>query len=868
MKKIVFYFLSFIFAFFISSSTIEAKSVSYDGIEISFGEESEYNFYYVDNYNFELEDHTFYYDGKEYVFNEDYTLINSSIEVKNGKFTINNETLSLDRVNMLIIGETIKYHYAFPVFVTVTNPSTSYEFSQVLCYKYNSKQECNQDTGDTSVISESSTSVFYYSFLPFYNEDIKFDYIEYKFTLKSENETINLDPIRFNKEEIIYKEYFKLSGYQNVSEYNNLTYIRPQSSYLKNGEINVNISFTPSYRYRADEIRYYQVRFYSCVGENYSDCSLIYYENNDHFKVPYNVSYYYPLTIPNLTYDISLMKANYDSFLLKGSYVCVENCGTDPMVQTNLTFSNEQIFHFSFMAPKFVGTIDGKAGTCYISGFPTTCYASNKKVTNKLEFEDDNGIEEVYYVWSENRITNIDEITTLISNGAFIDYDPQKEGYHYFYYKVIDGSGQVSHNLSSPYIYLFDKSGPNNPVTNFDTYDTNKVYNNLELTISYTDNYMGEASKIYYLVVNGDDNVTIDQIKQGNLYSNKVSIKENISHDGDYKVCFIGEDLLGNYSSDITCSQIYHLDITSLSIDEVVVSKGDSSYQDIVNIQIDVLPLQEEISFLCGLVAKNNIITSYNDLKSTCYNKQDNYLTIKGEGEYSLWIYAPDNANNYSLLKFEEIYLIDTLAPRVTYTIVGDNSIYSNDVYLDVEIEDINTLNEESLSYEFYLSTYNEAQFIKFDDEKGIEYPFNYYGSYKLAIKACDILNNCKINLYTDIFAIDTSVIEINLVGEEEIHLLKWSKYKELGAKASKGNGGKTPVSVEYNIESNVNTNKAGVYYVTYTSGEGMNKVSITRKVVVEDNVTYLVSLGLFIIVGEAIILLRLFYKKRKNDSI
>ena len=60
----------------------------------------------------------------------------------------------------------------------------------------------------------------------------------------------------------------------------------------------------------------------------------------------------------------------------------------------------------------------------------------------------------------------------------------------YFYYKVIDGSGQITHNLSSPYIYLFDKSGPTNPVTNFDDYDVNKLYNSVELTITYTDTYM------------------------------------------------------------------------------------------------------------------------------------------------------------------------------------------------------------------------------------------------------------------------------------------------------------------------------------------------------------------------------------------
>ena len=47
-----------------------------------------------------------------------------------------------------------------------------------------------------------------------------------------------------------------------------------------------------------------------------------------------------------------------------------------------------------------------------------------------------------------------------------------------------------------------------------------------------------------------------------------------------------------------------------------------------------------------------------------------------------------------------------------------------------------------------------------------------------------------------------------------------------------------------------------------------MNEVRLTRKVIVEDNIVYLLGLISLVFVGESIILLRLFVKKRKNDSI
>ena len=98
--------------------------------------------------------------------------------------------------------------------------------------------------------------------------------------------------------------------------------------------------------------------------------------------------------------------------------------------------------------------------------------------------------------------------------------------------------------------------------------------------------------------------------------------------------------------------------------------------------------------------------------------------------------------------------------------------------------------------------------------------------------------------------------------------ILQFQKYTELGAKASKGNAGKSKVEVDYVISGSVDTKTPGVYKIVYTAGEGMNKVSIEREVTVIKSDIYIVLIIGAFVVGEVIILMRLFIKKRKNDNI
>ena len=106
---------------------------------------------------------------------------------------------------------------------------------------------------------------------------------------------------------------------------------------------------------------------------------------------------------------------------------------------------------------------------------------------------------------------------------------------------------------------------------------------------------------------------------------------------------------------------------------------------------------------------------------------------------------------------------------------------------------------------------------------------------------------------------IDTDIIRISLIGEENITLLKGETYEDLGAVAYKGeviSGGRVSDVI---VEGEVDSNKVGVYYITYTSGEGDLLVSVTRKVVVKDNSIYIISCISFFVIGGLIICLRLF---------
>lgn len=861
MKKSLFYIFAFISVFFfVCVSKIEAKSASDSNIVVNFGEGDILNLNYVSNNTFKIEDDkSFYFNGVKYKFNSDYTFINDTISVNNNAFSINEESFTIDLENNQVVSENMYESYNFPVSIEFESDNkTIYEFKQTLCYKYDSVEECNIDTGDIVDVSISTDYNFYYGFLPFYNENIQFEYLTYKFSLSNEDITINFDDITFTKDEINYQDYFTIGSYGDNynSTYNDKNYVMPFA--YNNTTLYIYGFFLPGYA--TLENRIYTINFEVCVGNNYDLCVSVFNSNGQ----PSYQGIYYELPLTNITYNYNEKTVDYTSFKLKGSYVCYSNCD-DSRSQKELTYANEEIYYLNLKNPTYQGELNGKEVSC---NYYYTCYGSNGIITNKVSFIDDNEILEIYYLVSEQSIVDNNLINNKIENNSSITIGEGLEGSYYLYFKVLDSSGKINRYS---YQYLFDKTGPSISEDNFDDYSSEGMYNEVILMVNYADNLFGGAYKIFYKVVKESEYLTVskeDIINDNNEYSDQIDLHSLVSKDGMYRVCFVGMDYLDNYGNK-ECSNSYYIDISKLTKDEVNVSSNNLTYEKKVSLHILISGVSDDVSFKCGFILKTITITSSNDLSNNCLNNKDSILTIENsEGRYNLWIYASDVAGNFALLKLDRVYFLDNKAPVVSYEINGDNSVYSNNVNLDVDVKDLNNIDTNSLSYMFYISTYNENNFENFDLNLGISYPYDYYGSYKVAIKACDILSNCNITTFDDTFLIDTGKITLELIGEEEITILRWGKYKELGARATKGNNGKYISEVSYQVSADIDTNNIGIYYVTYTSGEGINKTSITRKVVVKDSVPYIIGIACLIVIGEAIILLRLFVKKRKNDTI
>lgn len=875
MKKYLFYIFTFLACFVLFDvGNVSAKSEVINNIEVSFGDENILNLGYSEISEFKIrDDMSFYFNGVKHQFDDDYTMLDSTL-IEGNTIIIEGETLTIDKESKLVKSSKVFQTYTFFVGVEFLETNTSvYRFKQQLCYTMNNIEHCNEDVDDVYEISASRNFAFYYDFVPFYDESIIFESISYKFTLTNDQNNINFPEITFNANEINYKDYFVTAGYRNVIVNGDNYFMVP---YIYDPEtpnvLYLNAQFV--HGYSSPVLRNYRLNLMVCIGENYSNCleGETFTKNNVD-----NSAKYYRIPLTNMYYDSQSGKVYTDDtkskeirkFLLKGKYVCVNGDNSDcsdPRAVNTISYTNEQIYEFDLMDPKNESELNGINYDCYQGNRKYTCYGVKDVVTNKVLIRDDNEIESIYYYLGKTMVNYLDEINTPINNGDDLTLGEGLYGYYYLYYKVKDATGAV--NYFGPYRYLFDGVGPtlSEDNENFEEYSSNDSYNEIILTVKYVDTYFKESEDVYFKVISEAEynEFTSDMIVES--YENGVRINNYVTSDGTYRVCFRAKDYLDNYS-EVTCAGPYYLDTTPLDKNEVsVTSTSNDNFQKTLEVNIDISGVNEGVVFKCDLISIDLVDVTSNMLSNDCYNKENNAFIINKEGRFNLWIYASDYAKNYSLIKFDDIYLIDNLAPRISYLIDGNNTVYSNNVLVDVNGEDLNQI--ISSSYMFYFKTYNESDFMPFDIDDGITYPFDYYGDYKLAIKVCDVIGNCSISTSDTIFKIDTSKIKLDLLGEEEIVVLRWGKYKELGVVASKGNGGKYPVKVDYEISSNVDMNNVGEYYVTYTSGTGINQTSITRKVIVKDSVPYLISLISLIALGEAIILLRLFIKKRKNDSI
>ena len=906
MKKYLLCFICFIFAFFVFSIDVDAKVYEDEDVVVVFGDNNNLYLNYPSYNKYSIDEGKFYYNGNLYS-------IDSSIN-DGDTIVVEGETLTYNALDNVLTGETNHYFYGFHIYVQIKTDKT-YTFTQELCYKYGDVSGCNIDKGDKSDLAmDTYSNNFFYGFLPFYNESIVFDYVYFNFTFTNVSnleDKIEINDFGFNVEQedvINYKDSFKVSmnNYGGNHTYNGIEYIEPQCfSHAFNSNFNQEVvnsitdcndslALTLALRNYASDIasnREYKISFDIFTGEGYSipysinsdDIYVIkigkynsifgeqeyYYleQFNGSVKLDGGTLFYIPLD-DIIEFNRSEFILSDISFKLDLKYVCKANEKDDCNEPNALKGEHVDSYTYYFDLDEASLAIEPIEGN-RLPGFSTI--ASQDEIVVKVNAKDFNGFDVIeYFISSNSNESNLNTRTYIqIQNGDSIVID--KDGFSFIYVRVRETSKE-NYKYFNPQEILIDKVAPSLVGNNFNSYKENEVYKSVGLNISFKDDNLDIAntqirSKAYYLILKEDekDTVGVDDIIGANVYTSGVTIDKNtISEDGRYLVCFVLIDYLAN-TSDKICSFTYNIDISALRKEEVSVT-GDDKYVNEVKTTISISDVSDGVSFKCGL-AKGDI-NSQNELGITCYNNKEATLKVNDEAIYYLWIYAADKVGNYSLIKLDNPFYIDSLAPRVTTSVVnGDNTIYSNDVKINVNAYDLNQENI-TLQYQFYLSTPSSNDFVNFNIEEGISYPYDYYGSYKLAIKACDVIGNCKTHTDSVTYLIDTAKIIISLIGEEKISILQYQKYIELGANASKGNSGKNNVELDYTISGSVDSKKPGIYKVTYSAGEGMNRVSITREIEVKSSEIYIIGLISLFGVGEAIILARLFIKKRKNDNI
>ena len=315
MKKYLFIIFSFVLLFFTFSGNVDAKSTTNSDILARFGSDTSLNLGYSSINSFKIEDdNSFYFDGVNYKFNNDYTLVNDSIAVVNSKFELNDDVLTIDLDKKVVNSEKTYETYSLPLEIEFLKENTrEYTFKQELCYKYNETERCSVDKGDITKISSSNSYNYYYSFLPFYKESIKFDYLTYKLTLSYDNSVINFSDLTFLAQEINYKDNFTINGYQNVSKYDGKQFI---SGSISNGKMYVNLSLI-GHGNVSENV--YKINVYTYVGNDYSQGGTLVYSIDALKANEYKV---FAVELTDLGYDSINNNVEFNSFKLVAEYVC------------------------------------------------------------------------------------------------------------------------------------------------------------------------------------------------------------------------------------------------------------------------------------------------------------------------------------------------------------------------------------------------------------------------------------------------------------------------------------------------------------------------------------------------------------------
>ena len=145
------------------------------------------------------------------------------------------------------------------------------------------------------------------------------------------------------------------------------------------------------------------------------------------------------------------------------------------------------------------------------------------------------------------------------------------------------------------------------------------------------------------------------------------------------------------------------------------------------------------------------------------------------------------------------------------------------------EEENVNWKGEYEDKYVSLIINNKKSKNININSDLNLKKTGKYYKTYYIEN------NNIKNKLFRIINVIDNEKPLIELKGDKEIELNYSDNYKEEGYVATDNYDGDITKNVK--IKNNVDTKKAGIYYITYTvKDSSSNSFSIKRKVIVNEN--------------------------------
>ena len=749
----------------------------------------------------------------------------------------------------------------------------SYRWEHKFCYKVSGQEElCETDlTGKDQqenpqdiLSSETYSFQFWDGDMPYYSEGFNFEYVKFSNKLvcidDGCNEEIILDDIEFVSSELDYNYQFLVDAF--YTENNGKKYVDNYFSqankyvYVK-GYMSNNISSSLTW----DNAPTFLVTNSVCVGDNIcrdEAVETVSSGNQSLNLTPYlgNFTFYY--SADTLLYD-SNNNINYEYARFKTVVQCQTNCNSrfpDSIVLL------DEIFYFDTELP----TVD-EENTSVAS---IDEYA--KSVEVKITVDDSkSGIDpsNLFYQIIVPYYNTCDwgqSYNFAYENGVSFILGPDlNDGPYCMRYYAYDYTG--NYYVSDYYIFYFDNNAPSFSLNKDGYIDTN-YYNQVNLEVNFTDYYSGIDS-LYYLwskeEISEEDYLVIKN--NGKSYDNNgvLSSNGNISEDGTYYLYFVAYDKLGNYK--YYSAGRFNFDTVGLTKEDVeVITINIDEYHEEPSVKIIVEEMSVNETFKCAFLTSNTV--KIEDLNLICTNNTDVQFPNDLEGEYSLWVYVHDRAYNYTLLEVETSLFIDTSGPRITYSILKEDDAYYITNSITLIANDGSGLNGNIKYGWFKKGTDNVTNsLLENEVENGgsIGYPVGCYGEYKLYVSAMDNLGNEMFLAIDKIFKVDTDIIRISLVGEDVVTIIRGQKYEDAGAKAYKGDVSSGGRVSSINIDGNVDTKKAGVYYITYSSGDGDLLVSVTRKVIVKSDTPYLVAVFSIFVVGTGLISFRLLIKKKKD---